>query len=711
MVAKYDVLIVGGGFSGTTLAATLLPRLPELSSIAILEPRAHLGRGVAYATASPQHLLNVPAGKMSCVEGDSDHFLRWLTLNFPDLAQSNAFLPRSLYGKYVEDTFHRAQAQRKTVRVTHLPYRVLAVRRNQDGFLLNCSEGLAVNGTCVVLAVGSAPPPSPAALKHLGLPLYAEYAWADTALSGIPQNGHVVLLGAGLTAVDQVLTLASSSFTGTVTMLSRRGILPATHNSCAARPRNWGAQIGTPLGSLVIELRRQLRIAQNSGESWHAVIDALRPYTPGLWQGLSLIERKRFLRHLRPFWEAARHRMPVEASIRLSSLLKEGRLRLVSGRLLQVHSYGHELEIQYRDRSTSQLRKLRADRLINCTGPAATERVKDPLTQDMLETGMARISPCGLGLEHDSKGQIVGCNMQPVQGLFSVGPPRKAMLWESTAVPEIRAQVRLLADSILAHIGDISIMHLRRSVRPATGQSDAIVGDSSTPSMRPELEQKFKHVQQLLARELATAAALENTCLTCSFQAEDVLLLDLVRELYPRIPVLFIDTGYHFAATYSYRDRLAADWDLNLHNLLPAASVAEQENVHGRLFQTAPDRCCGLRKVEPLFAAVAGYKVWLTGLRREQARSRTALEEAAYFTLPSGITVRKLSPFADWTTRDVWQLCTHRRLPLLPLYEQGYTSIGCEPCTGLSSDPNDPRSGRWAGKKVECGIHIQAAPK
>jgi phosphoadenosine phosphosulfate reductase len=192
-----------------------------------------------------------------------------------------------------------------------------------------------------------------------------------------------------------------------------------------------------------------------------------------------------------------------------------------------------------------------------------------------------------------------------------------------------------------------------------------------------ELDARLAHVRELLSRELAAVTPGE-ACLTCSFQAEDVLLLHLTRELQPDIPVLFLDTGYHFAATYSYRDRIAA-----------------------------PDRCCALRKVEPLFAAVANYKLWLTGLRREQARSRAALEEVADFKLPSGVTVRKLSPFADWTTRDVWQLCERFSIPLLPLYDLGYSSIGCEPCTSIPTDPNDPRSGRWAGKKVECGIHIQ----
>jgi len=225
------------------------------------------------------------------------------------------------------------------------------------------------------------------------------------------------------------------------------------------------------------------------------------------------------------------------------------------------------------------------------------------------------------------------------------------------------------------------------------------------------LAAKLARVREHLVRELAALPCENEACLTCSFQAEDVLLLYLARELRPEIPVLFLDTGYHFAETYAYRDRIAAEWHLNLINLLPARTVVEQELEHGLLYQTAPDRCCGLRKVEPLFDAVARYKIWLTGLRREQARSRAALEEIADFTLPGGVTVRKLSPFADWTTRDIWQSCALYGIPLLPLYDAGYSSIGCQPCTTTPTDPNDPRSGRWAGQKVECGIHIQAAPK
>ena len=225
--------------------------------------------------------------------------------------------------------------------------------------------------------------------------------------------------------------------------------------------------------------------------------------------------------------------------------------------------------------------------------------------------------------------------------------------------------------------------------------------------IQTQVREKLDAVRATLDRAINGAQAV---CLTCSFQAEDVLLTKLAIELNPKLPILFLDTGYHFAETYTYRDRIASEWQLNLINLLPDKTVPEQEAEKGLLYQFAPDQCCKLRKVEPLFKAVGEYQVWLTGLRREQARSRTALEESAQFTLPGGKQVLKLAPLAAWTTRDVWYACEQLVIPLLPLYERGYTSIGCEPCTSLPLDPNDPRSGRWAGHKVECGIHIEAAP-
>ena len=212
--------------------------------------------------------------------------------------------------------------------------------------------------------------------------------------------------------------------------------------------------------------------------------------------------------------------------------------------------------------------------------------------------------------------------------------------------------------------------------------------------------------QKFLAEQLATAPL---PCVTSSFQAEDMVVVHMVRAVLPDVPVIFLETGYHFAETLVYRDRMAAEWKLNLFNVQAEMTVAEQESQFGILNQTAPDRCCGIRKVEPLFKALGGYETWVTGLRREQSKSRANLQAVEDFTLPGGKVLRKLSPLAEWTARDVWQYAEAHNIPLLPLYEKGYTSIGCEPCTSLPFDPNDPRSGRWSGRKLECGIHIQAS--
>lgn len=219
------------------------------------------------------------------------------------------------------------------------------------------------------------------------------------------------------------------------------------------------------------------------------------------------------------------------------------------------------------------------------------------------------------------------------------------------------------------------------------------------------LQERIEDARATIAQVLAEDAP---ACVTSSFQNEDMVVTHLVRQARPEIPVLFLDTGYHFAETYAYRDLMAAAWGLNLVNLLPRQTVAEQEAQFGILYQSAPDKCCGFRKVEPLFRAVAEYDVWFTGLRREQSPTRANLQPVDNFRLPAGKELRKVSPLAMWTNREVWAYMKEHGIPTLPLYDRGYTSIGCEPCTTPPASAEDLRSGRWGGRKLECGIHIGA---
>lgn len=198
-----------------------------------------------------------------------------------------------------------------------------------------------------------------------------------------------------------------------------------------------------------------------------------------------------------------------------------------------------------------------------------------------------------------------------------------------------------------------------------------------------------------------TLARAKAPCITSSFQAECVVLTHMLQASMPGIPVLFLDTFHHFADTYKYRDELAAAWKMNLINLRAAEPKVG-------LWQESTEKCCALHKVGPLFSALEQYDVWFTALRREQSPSRANLQDVEPFRLPSGKVIQRVSPLAAWTTRDVWKYAKEHAIPLLPLYEVGYTSIGCEPCTTPPLDPDNPRSGRWQGQKLECGIHIQA---
>ena len=205
--------------------------------------------------------------------------------------------------------------------------------------------------------------------------------------------------------------------------------------------------------------------------------------------------------------------------------------------------------------------------------------------------------------------------------------------------------------------------------------------------------------QAVITTTIGGAAA---PCLTSSFQAECVVLTHLLRQARPDIPVLFLETFHHFPQTLAYRDELTARWSLNLVTLqAPAPRIG--------LWQAeSTAACCAHHKVGPLFSALEHYDVWYTALRRDQSPSRANLQEVEPFRLPSGKVIQRVAPLASWTTRDVWQYAKDHGIDLMPLYELGYTSIGCEPCTTLPPDPNNPRSGRWQGEKLECGIHIQA---
>lgn len=212
-----------------------------------------------------------------------------------------------------------------------------------------------------------------------------------------------------------------------------------------------------------------------------------------------------------------------------------------------------------------------------------------------------------------------------------------------------------------------------------------------------------------LVAEVVRLAEMENAaagvCLTSSFQTEDMVVLHMLREHLPRVPVIFLETGYHFPELIAYRDQMVSEWDLNLVNALPKTTLAEHEREFGLLHIVEPTKCCAIRKVEPLMRSLEPFAWWFTGLRREQSPTRAGLKKIEDHRLPTGKMMKKVSVLADWSWAQVEEYARVHGVPRLSLYDRGYTSIGCEPCTAIPVEGADARSGRWGGKKLECGIH------
>jgi phosphoadenosine phosphosulfate reductase len=208
-----------------------------------------------------------------------------------------------------------------------------------------------------------------------------------------------------------------------------------------------------------------------------------------------------------------------------------------------------------------------------------------------------------------------------------------------------------------------------------------------------------------LTEQIVREAAGAPICLTSSFQTEDMVALHMLRKHLPDVPVIFLETGYHFKELLAYRDRMAAEWNLNLINAMPKTTLPEHEAQHGLLYIVQPTECCAIRKVEPLMRSLQPFDWWFTGLRREQSPTRANLKKVEDHRLPTGKMMKKVSILADWSMAQVDDYAAAHGIPRLELYDRGYTSIGCEPCTAIPAAGEDPRSGRWGGKKLECGIH------
>lgn len=457
-----DLAIIGAGFTGSALAIHLQQTLPSSARVALIDEASAIGRGLAYSTTNPAHLLNVVAARMSLFPATPDDFVIWLAehrqgeLGTTDRDTiAHAFVPRMWYGAYLSERLDRAFASRASgPALTIVPGRALAVDPVGDQWRVTLANGDVIDSRAVVLCTGN----QRSTLPRLTQPIPSDVAdsvlhdpWDSARLSQIGGRDDMLIVGAGLTMVDQVLAREAAGHEGTTIAVSRHGLLPNVH---AARPLPPASLEGVREASSLPDLMRIVR-GQTDGCDWRQTIDGLRPHTQEIWQGFSLADRQRFLRHVAPYWGVLRHRMAPQVAETVERARQADRLRIVPGHLTHMTRSGDRIQVVVHGHADSGPSSHNVDWVLNCRGPERDpRRTANPLLHYLLAHDLGRIDALQLGLDTTLQHEVVAANGRAWGNLFALGPVAMGSRWEIVAVPDLRVQCQglaeLLADSLTA---------------------------------------------------------------------------------------------------------------------------------------------------------------------------------------------------------------------------------------------------------------------
>ncbi|MDD2030461.1 FAD/NAD(P)-binding protein [Pseudomonas sp. 39167] len=454
-----DVLIIGGGLSGAMLAAQLL-RLPGRRNVLIVEPRSELGRGEAYSAVELGHTLNGNAARMSVDPDNADDLTQWLAEfieagGWPESDQqhvpvSELFPPRGIFGLYVQQRLAEARAlgARNGSVAEHVRGEAVDLQVAGDAVLLTLDDGQTLRGRFAVLATGMFPAARTPQTESSGLNAAALDPWDVAAMRRLDPQSTVLIIGSGLTMVDAVVSLEQAGHRGPIEVFSRHGLLPHVRR----QPPEWvdflaaDHSLRSPR-QLMRALREQCRQAQAEGIDWQAPLDTVRAHIGRLWSQASDVQRRQFVRHVRPWWESHHHRSPPLSAELVARLHEEGRLRIqaASFKGLAPSAEG-AVNIRIRRRGEADLTVVQGAALINSSGIEYDwRRVARPLPQQLLARGLVQPGPLALGIAARPDGAVLDAQGEPASRLFAMGPPLRGMWWESTAVTDVASQAKALA--------------------------------------------------------------------------------------------------------------------------------------------------------------------------------------------------------------------------------------------------------------------------
>lgn len=453
-----QIAIIGAGCSGALVAIQLIRHATRPLIISAIDPAPTIGRGLAYSTSLPSHVLNVRAKNMSALPDQPDHFLNWMrdrdcgetAIDAPQIHE-NSFVPRALYGAYIAATLHETLRQAtQNIHITRLQDTAIALHPEAHEITIHLASGARHTSRRVVLAIGNLPPKLPNATPPQAHRIVHGYQW-PLDISDLDSNDPVLIIGAGLTMVDVVLALKARGHQGTIHILSRHGLLPRSHEEHPVYPAFLeDTEHFTSLRNLVRRVREEIADAHTRGYDWRPVLDALRPITQRLWRDLPESEQRRFLRHVRVYWDVHRHRIAPEVAQLLDHMRQTGQLLPHTGRIATIDERADGVMVAFRPAYASAVEHLHIRQVFTCTGPERRyDRIAHPLIRQLFDQGIIRSDPHHLGLATDVHGALLDANGHASSWLYTLGPPQLGMLWECIAVPDIRVQAVALAKHIL----------------------------------------------------------------------------------------------------------------------------------------------------------------------------------------------------------------------------------------------------------------------
>lgn len=446
------IVIIGGGFSGTLTAIQLLEKSKTVQ-IKVINTEHPVAKGIAYGTLSSEHLLNVMAGRMSPFPNDADHFINWLRAkNYPLSNLETAFLPRMVYGEYLEELLskHRTNKQLELIDA-----KAVDIQKKENKYSVLLNNGNSVIADKIVLAMGNFLPANPKIKdpEFFKSKNYFQNPWEMSCIKEMPPDKAVLILGTGLTMVDCVLSLKKQGFKGKIYVVSPRGYIPVSHIKHYVYPDFYEELKDKSLLEILRSVRKHLKDAASKNIPWQTVIDSIRTHIQKIWIGLPKKEKQQFISHLRHIWGLARHRVPEEAYTQFMDLKEKGQIEVIGGRIIEMQEKNSTITASIQLRRSKTKRDLVVSRVINCTGPQLNfSEIKDELVQNLLSKKVILADELRMGLQSTPTGQVIQKDNTVSPDIYAIGSLLRGVLWETTAVPDISVEAECIARQIIKSI-------------------------------------------------------------------------------------------------------------------------------------------------------------------------------------------------------------------------------------------------------------------